>query len=300
MSDRIRSLTLSNGSTVALSEYGDPRGVPIFFCHGWPSSRTMAELADEAARDLGARIISPDRPGIRDSQFQRDRRLIDWPPLLNEIADRLGIDRFRILAISGGAPYAYASGWMTPERLEKIAVVSGAPPLDQLKEYEGLLPIHRQMLRLRARRPGLMKTLFHLARPFVAIRMPIRLRPLLLKFLQPCDANVLRESRAFDICFESARQAWRSSAKGVITDAEIYATPWGFSLEEVRVPVALWHGTKDRTFAHRLAKDVASRLPDCQFHLIEGAGHYSLPIRYIREIVTDLLGGSSAPPLDAR
>ena len=294
MSDRIRSLTLSNGSTVALSEYGDPRGVPIFFCHGWPSSRTMAELADEAARDLGARIISPDRPGIRDSQFQPDRRLIDWPPLLNEIADRLAIDRFRILAVSGGAPYAYASGWMTPERLEKIAVVSGAPPLDQLKEYDGLLPIHRQMLRLRARRPGLMKTLFHLARPFVAIRMPIRLRPLLLKFLQPCDANVLRESRAFDICFESARQAWRSSAKGVITDAEIYATPWGFSLEEVRVPVALWHGTEDRTFAHRLAKDVASRLPKCEFHLIEGAGHYSLPIRYIHEIVTDLLGGSSA------
>src|SRR5256714_6673571 len=300
MSDRIRSLTVSNGSAVALSKCGDPRGVPIFFCHGWPSSRTMAELADEAARDLGARIISPDRPGIRDSQFQDDRRLIDWPPLLNEIADRLGIDRFRILAISGGAPYAYASGWMTPERLEKIAVVSGAPPLDQLKEYDGLLPIHRQMLRLRARRPGLMKTLFHLARPFVAIRMPIRLRPLLLKFLQPCDANVLRESRAFDICFESARQAWRSSAKGVITDAEIYATPWGFSLEEVRVPVALWHGTKDRTFAHRLAKDVASRLRNCEFHLVEGAGHYSLPIRDIREIITDLLGGSSAPPLDAR
>jgi pimeloyl-ACP methyl ester carboxylesterase len=249
----------------------------------------MAELAHDAARDLRARIISPDRPGIRDSQFQPDRRLIDWPPLLNEIADRLAIDRFRILAISGGAPYAYASGWMMPQRLEKIAVVSGAPPLDTLEEYDGLLPIHRQMLRLRTRTPGFLKALFHVARPFVVMRMPIRFRPLLLKFLQPCDANVLRESRAFDICFESARQAWRSSAKGVMTDAEIYATPWGFALEEVQVPVALWHGTKDRTFAHRRAKDVASRLPNCEFHLIEGAGHYSLPIRYIREILADLL-----------
>jgi pimeloyl-ACP methyl ester carboxylesterase len=249
----------------------------------------MAELADEAARKLGARIISPDRPGIRDSQFQTGRRLIDWPPLLNEIADRLAIGHFRILAISGGAPYAYASGWMTPERVEKIAVVSGAPPLDQLDNLDGLLPIHRQMLRLRVRRPGLIKALFHLARPFVVIRMPIRFRPLLLKFLQPCDANVLRESRAFDVCFESARQAWRSSAKGVMTDAEIYATPWGFELEQVRVPVALWHGTKDRTFAHRLAKAVASRLPNCEFHLVEGAGHYSLPIRYIGEILEDLI-----------
>jgi pimeloyl-ACP methyl ester carboxylesterase len=294
------TVALSNGAVVALSEYGVPRGVPVFFCHGWPSSRTMAELADEAARDLGVRLISPDRPGIRDSEFQTNRRLIDWPPLLNEIADRLEINRFRILAISGGAPYAYASGWMTPDRVEKIAVVSGAPPLDRLGDLDGLLPVHRRMLMLREKSPRMLRLLFHLARPFVAMRMPIRLRPLLLKFLQPCDANVLRESRKFDICFDSARHAWRSSARGVMTDAEIYATPWGFSLEEVEVPIALWHGTKDRTFAPRLAEDVAARLPNCEFHLIENAGHYSLPIRFIREILVDLVGGSSAPPLDAK
>src|SRR3954464_12552820 len=111
MSNRTDKLILASGASVTLSEYGDPAGKPVFFCHGWPSSRTMAELAHDAATELGARIISPDRPGIRDSQFQPDRRLSDWPPFLNEIADRLAIDRFRILAISGGAPYAYASGW---------------------------------------------------------------------------------------------------------------------------------------------------------------------------------------------
>jgi len=289
MSDRTDTLALANGATVALSEYGDRGGVPVFFCHGWPSSRTMAELADEAACDLGLRIISPDRPGIRDSQFEANRRLIDWPPFLNEIADRLGIERFRILGISGGAPYAYASGWMLPERVEKIAIVSGAPPLDDPNDLDGLLSIHRRMLVLREKSPRLLKLLFHLVRPFVALRMPLRLRPLLLQFLQPCDANVLRESRKFDICFDSARHAWRSSAVGVMTDAEIYATPWGFPLEEVSVPVALWHGTKDRTFAPRLAENVAARLPNCEFHLVEGAGHYSLPIRYIREILADLM-----------
>ena len=286
MSRRI-DLATSTGS-VAVSEYGDPTGAPVFFFHGWPSSRTMAELAHEAARDLGLRIISPDRPGIRDSAFQASRKLVDWPPLLKEIADQLGIERFHILAVSGGAPYAYVTGWTIPERVKRIAVVSGAPPLHGLTEFDGLLPIHRRMLRLRESQPSLLRGLFHIARPFAAWRMPIRIRPLLLKFLQPCDANVLRESRAFDICFESARQAWRSSAAGVMTDAEIYAAPWGFDLEEVNVPVALWHGTKDRTFAPRLAQQVAARLPRCEFHLIEAAGHYSLPIRYIREILDDL------------
>jgi pimeloyl-ACP methyl ester carboxylesterase len=73
-----------------------------------------------------------------------------------------------------------------------------------------------------------------------------------------------------------------------MTDADIFARPWGFSLEEVRVPVRLWHGKKDRTFSFRLAEQVATRLPNCEFHLVDGAGHYSLPIRHTQEILADL------------
>jgi pimeloyl-ACP methyl ester carboxylesterase len=282
-------LQLETGAQIAFDEYGDPNGAPVFFCHGWPSSRTMAELTDEAAKDLGLRIISPDRPGIRDSQFHPNRTLLDWPPLLGELAAHLGIDKFKILGISGGAPYAYAAAWMIPERVEAIAVVSGAPPIAELKERNGLLPIHRRMLALRESRPALLRALFYLMRPFAALKMPIRMRPLLLRFLQPCDANVLRDSKSFEVCFESARQAWRSSAAGVMTDAEIYAKPWGFPLEEVHVSVRLWHGKKDRTFSVPLVEQVAMRLPNCEFHLVEGAGHYSLPIRHIHEILADLL-----------
>src|SRR5438552_13625689 len=108
MSHRTDMLVLSHGATIALSEYGDPAGTPVFFCHGWPSSRTMAELTDDAARDLDVRIISADRPGISRSAFQANRKLLDWPPVLQQLADHLAIERFHMLAISGGAPYAYA------------------------------------------------------------------------------------------------------------------------------------------------------------------------------------------------
>jgi pimeloyl-ACP methyl ester carboxylesterase len=278
-----------NGAVVAFSEYGDPRGAPVFFCHGWPSSRTMAELTDEAARNLGLRIISPDRPGIRDSNFDPGRTLLGWPPLLRELAAHLRIDKFKILGISGGAPYAFAAAWMMPEQVEAIAVVSGAPPISDLQDRTGLLPLHNRLLGLRQSRPGLLRFLFHVARPFASVKVPIRVRPLLLKILQPCDADVLRETKSFEACFESARQAWRSSAAGVMIDAEIYAQPWGFSLEEVRVPVRLWHGKRDRTFSFRLAEEIAVRLPNCEFHLVDGAGHFSLPIRQIQEILADLM-----------
>ncbi|MGZ5019261.1 MAG: alpha/beta fold hydrolase, partial [Chthoniobacterales bacterium] len=62
-------VTLEGGGHLAFDEYGDPRGVPVIFCHGWPSSRSMAQLTDEAARRVGVRIISPDRPGISGSSF---------------------------------------------------------------------------------------------------------------------------------------------------------------------------------------------------------------------------------------
>ena len=281
-------IKLRDGHTVALAEYGDPTGPPIFFCHGWPSSRTMAELTDAAARALHLRIISPDRPGIRDSSLQRDRKLLDWPPLLAELADSLGIGEFRILGISGGAPYALAAAWALPERVRAIAVVSGAPPLAELPDRNGLLPLYRWLLFFYPRHRGLLRFSFHAARPFLSIKLPLRLRPLLLKFLQPCDANVMRDIAAFEACFESQRQAWWASADGLMVDAEIYAQPWGFLLEEIRVPVRLWHGKKDRTFHWQLACSLGERLARGSARLVEGEGHYSLPIRHMREILADL------------
>jgi pimeloyl-ACP methyl ester carboxylesterase len=283
---------LEDGGVIAFEEYGDASGAPVIFCHGWPSSRTMARLTDKAGCDLGIRIISPDRPGINGSSLQPNRGLSDWPPVVRQLVDCLGISAFRVLGISGGAPYAYATAAAMPERVQAVAIVSGATPIIDLAHNEGLLPLYRWMLALYRARPRLLQKLFGLARPILSSRPPVRLRPLILKvlMLRPCDEESLRDSAAFEAVFESQRRAWRGPVEGVMADAQIYAKPWGFSLEEVRVPVRLWHGKEDRAFSVRLAEEIASRLPDCKARYIDGAGHYSLPIRHIREILEDLIG----------
>ncbi len=288
---RQKFVTLQGGAIVAFQEYGDPNGVPVVFCHGWPSSCTMAQLTEEPARELGVRIISPDRPGISGSSLQPNRKLADWPRVIEGVLDHLGIGEFRALAISGGAPYAYATAATMPERVRAIAIVCGAIPMAELEDVKGLLPLYRWMLTLYQSRPQLLQRLFRMARPVLALRPPVRLRPLLLKLLmlRPCDAESLRDAAAFEAIFESQRRAWRGSTEGVMADAQIYAQPWGFSLEEIRVPVRLWHGTQDRAFSVRLAEEVAKRLPDCNARFIDNAGHYSLPIRYMREILADLM-----------
>jgi pimeloyl-ACP methyl ester carboxylesterase len=284
-------IKLENGAVIAFEEYGNANGEPVIFCHGWPSSRIMARLTDEPARDLGIRIISPDRPGISASSLQPDRKLTDWPRLVERIADHLAIRDFRMLAISGGAPYAYATAAAMPDRLRTIAIVAGAPPIAEVSDTNALLPLYRWMLALYRTRPRLLRRLFYLARPVLSLRPPVRLRPLVLKMLllRPCDAESLRDAAAFEAIFESQRRAWRASAEGVIADAQIYAEPWGFALEDVRVPVRLWHGKQDRAFSIHLAEEVAKRLPNCKARFVDGAGHYSLPIRHMREILEDLI-----------
>jgi pimeloyl-ACP methyl ester carboxylesterase len=282
---------LHDGAVLAFEEYGDPGGVPVIFCHGWPSSRTMGQLADEPARTLGVRIISPDRPGISGSTIQPDRRLSDWPASVEQLVDDLGIGEFRMLAISGGAPYAYATAVAMPERVRAIAIVGGVIPFAELTDLEGLLPFYRLMLALYRRRPQLLRRSFQLARLFLSLRPPVRLRPLVLGMLllRPCDADSLRDNVAFEAIFESQRRAWRGSTEGVMADAQIYAQPWGFAVEDVCVPVRLWHGKEDRAFAVRMAEQLAKRLPNCKARFIENEGHYSLPIRHMREILQDLI-----------
>src|SRR5919198_851037 len=289
--NREKFVQLQGGAVVAFQEYGDANGIPVMFCHGWPSSCTMARLTDEPARELGVRIISPDRPGISGSSLQRNRKLSDWPRVMERVLDHLGIGELRALGISGGAPYAYAMAATMPGRVRAIAIVCGAIPMAELEDATGLLPLYRWMLALYRSRPKLLRRLFRMAQPILSLRPPVRLRPLLLKMLmlRPCDAESLRDAAAFEAIFESQRRAWRGSAEGVMADARIYAQPWGFSLEDIHVPVRLWHGTQDRAFSIQLAKEVAARLPNCKARFIDDAGHYSLPIRHMREILKDLI-----------
>src|SRR5437660_7868625 len=155
--NRENFVQLESGAVVAFEGYGDPNGVPVIFCHGWPSSRSMARLTDEPARELGIRIVSLDRPGIRDSSFQPDRKLSDWPRLLEQVVEHLDLREFRVLAISGGAPYAYATAVAMPERVRAIAIVAGAPAIAEITDAERLLPLYRWTVALDGSGPVLLR-----------------------------------------------------------------------------------------------------------------------------------------------
>ena len=56
------------GRAISFSEVGDPEGSVIFCCVGMGTTRFLTAFYDELALTLGLRLITPDRPGIGDSE----------------------------------------------------------------------------------------------------------------------------------------------------------------------------------------------------------------------------------------
>lgn len=282
-------IPLASGRRVAVLEYGAPDGAPLFFFHGWPAAGMQGAMLDADARALGIRVLSPDRPGIGASDFHPGRRLLDWPPLLRELAATLGITRCHVLGVSGGGPYALACAWALPDLVERAGVVCGAPEIATIADTRGLQPAYRLLIALHRRSPALTGSLFHVLRPLGRIPTPPWMVGLGARFLfPPSDVAALTDSGSGRLAVSAMRECWRQSALGTFTDAQIYAAPWGFARGEIRVPVRLWHGAEDRSFAPALAEATAREIPGCTFRLVPGVGHYSLPIRHAREIIADL------------
>ena len=60
---------LHDGRSLGYAEYGDLKGFPIFYFHGWPTSRFQAQFYHDIAKKLKVRIIVIDWLGYGLSDF---------------------------------------------------------------------------------------------------------------------------------------------------------------------------------------------------------------------------------------
>jgi pimeloyl-ACP methyl ester carboxylesterase len=72
----------------------------------------------------------------------------------------------------------------------------------------------------------------------------------------------------------SFREAFRRGGRAVAQEFHPLAQPWGFRLEEVAVPVRLWHGDADTVVPVGMAHVQACALPHGSLEIRPGAGHY--------------------------
>src|SRR5487761_1054538 len=78
---------------------------------------------------------------------------------------------------------------------------------------------------------------------------------------------------ALRIEYEAVADALRRGTRATVQELALTKRPWPFPLSEVKTPVHLWHGARDRNapiaYAHRLARE----LPDATLHVSDSSGH---------------------------
>ncbi|KAL9614168.1 MAG: hypothetical protein Q9167_001320 [Letrouitia subvulpina] len=104
----------------------------VFFLHGHPGSRLEGLALSNLAHTFNCKIITPERPGIGLSTPIPGRQALDHPAQISTLANRLGITNYRILAASGGAPYAFACAKASPKKeVKSIGFLAGIGPSER-------------------------------------------------------------------------------------------------------------------------------------------------------------------------
>lgn len=269
---------LPDGRSIAVEEYGDPTGPLVLYFHGWPACRLEAGLIE----DLPVRLLAFDRPGYGRSSPAPGRTLLDWPNDVEFVADQLGLGSFHLVGLSGGGPYATACAYALPHRVTGLALVSPVPPPEGVPHRA---PGIGHLMRL-GRHPRLAHRLIALARPLVRQRI-ITPRTIVGRGLKGADRDIL--TRSFRARLGRVwREGFARGIHGALSDAQIYAQPWGFALASIQVPTSLWCGAQDSLIPPEALAPYAA-IPGLRRHLLEHEGHYSLAIRHADAILADLL-----------
>lgn len=266
-----------------------PDGAPVLYCHVFPGSRLDGAVMEDAAHEVGARLIAMDRPGFGLSDFQPERTIRDWPSDLAALANHLELERFALLGVSGGGPYAMATAVALGARVTRLALVCGLGRLADPDSTSGMNPIQAGLIQAARRAPRI--TLgFNtwITGPFMHHFPGIALHTLTAT-APVADREVLADPAIRRALLATAREAFRRGGRGAAWELYLFTHRWDLDPGAVATPTLLWHGEADATVPVAMGRRHAELIPRCQAHFLPDEGHFSLPIRHAAEILEALV-----------
>jgi pimeloyl-ACP methyl ester carboxylesterase len=267
------TFALPDGRRLGWLEDGVADGVPVFAFHGLPGSRRQRHPDASLAAAAGARIVHLERPGFGWSTPQRGRRLLDWPHDVAACADALGLERFAVLGISGGGPYALACAQMLGARVRRCAVVSGVGPPGTMRGT--MAPLARLGFAVAPRWPALVQAV---ATPIarLALRAPDRYLARIAAHMHACDRPILARPAVRAMFAADYQAAFAQGVKAFVQDLALLAAPWGFTPAAVTAAVAFWHGEADRMVPPGASRALAAAIPGAETRFLAGEGHFNV------------------------
>lgn len=283
------TLRLADGRTLGYRTFGAAAGPVVVNCHGGLVCGLDVAPFDAVARDLGLRIVSPDRPGLVASTPAPGRTTADWAADVGELLDAVGADRAFVLGWSMGGQYALACAARLPDRVAGTAVIAGCRPLDDEATFRDLNAMDRRLTQLARHHPHVAATTFR-ALGGVARHTPAAWAHLTLRAAQPTEASTLEALP--DPGIASAAATALEGGDGMVEEYRAWVRPWGFAPGDIDGPVRFWHGDADELVPPAWSAILAGEVPHGRLERVAGAGHF-LGYTHTEQILRDLTGLAS-------
>lgn len=265
----------ANTGFSTIHELGDPYGFAVVLHNGTPCSRLVADWWGAPARERGLRVIGVDRPGYGNAPAEPNRSLCSVAEATAAVMDDLGIDRFAVIGVSGGGPYALACGAALPDRV--VAVISGAGSsgFDEAVDGAQFEVEELELTRKQAVRPTPegRQALARFYDPEIE-----RLRSAdvdaFMSWVGEDPVAATAEQRATaTYVLEAVQEGIRPGRDGWLDDGLAIVRPWGFELADIRQPVAVWHSHDDTMVSIEHGRRLVAAIPNAEPFLIDGLGH---------------------------
>jgi pimeloyl-ACP methyl ester carboxylesterase len=274
--------TTADGRTLAFCEWGDPGGFPVFSLHGTPGSRLGHHPDERVYGQARTRVITYDRPGYGESTRHPGRRVADAAADVAAIADELGLTRFAVFGGSGGGPHALACGALLGDRVLRCASVVGPAPFG-----DGGLPREDWFTGMV---DGNVREFGWALDGEETLRRG--LEPLCQELLASVDSDsddalgedyklseqdqaVMQRPEIRAMLAASTTEGIGRSIDGAVDDDLAFAAPWGFDLNAISVPTAVWYGPHDTLVPTGHGEFLARAIPDAEVVLLDG-GHFAI------------------------
>ena len=274
-------IKLRNGNKIGYAIYGNKKNFPIFYFHGWPGSRF--ELKNIPLKKKKCFIIALERPGYGISDPISKFKILDWPKIVLEVANKLKIKKFSIIGVSGGAPFALAcANTIKNKRLKSIAIVCALAP----NKAKGMDKGRVGMLLNFGRKPFISWLIFNF------LRMRLLNGNLEKSFnkwknkipLPEIDLKLFTMDRGRRL-MENFKEAVKHGITGVHRDANLYSNYWGFKLKNIKKKIFVWHGDKDLTVPIITNKYYKKKLKNKKIFIKPNEGHFSICYNFMNDII---------------
>jgi pimeloyl-ACP methyl ester carboxylesterase len=109
------AVSLRDGRRLAYRCAGPPDGMLVLYLHGAIGSpQTVCPELEAVVAELGVRYVMVSRPGFGGSDPLAGRTMLRFADDVAQLADALGHERFAVVGVSTGGPYALACAMSYP------------------------------------------------------------------------------------------------------------------------------------------------------------------------------------------